>query len=168
MKTAFFAQHEDLRLAEVLHLLNPPAGYALWHGGPSIHECLEGVDATQAIWKPNPNRFSIWHFVLHISYWKYRVRQGVTGSENEAFSRQPDNFPEPNNTDNEASWQKDVSLMIQEDTLLIQAVKAMNPRDLDRAFPSGNRLMDQLTGIAMHDAYHVAQIQLVKKLYEER
>jgi hypothetical protein len=168
MSTAFFAQHNDPRLAEVLHLLNPPQGYRLWHGGPGISECIQDVHHDEAIWVPNPQRYSIWNFVLHIAYWKHVVRQGLIGASGIPFPRNPENFPVPETPTSEDSWQADIALMVRENDLLVRAVQQMDPADLDREFPSGNRLIDQLFGIAMHDAYHVAQIQLMKRLYAER
>jgi len=38
---------------------------------------------------------------------------------------------------------------------------------LDDTLPSGNRTADHLFGIVLHDAYHVAQIQLIKRLYTD-
>ena len=168
MTTAFYPQHDDIRIAEVLHLLNPPERYALWHGGPSVTDCLEGVDAEQARWSASPNTRSIWHFVLHISFWKNYVRQQVTSRNDILFTRSPDNFPSPADPPSSESWELDVALLRFENQALIEAVRELDPNELHRPFPSGNRLLDQITGIALHDAYHVAQIQLLKRLYEDR
>ena len=167
MTTAFLPKHEDIRIAEALHLLDPPAGYDLWHGGPPIIQCLKDVGSEQATWSVTPKSRSVWHFVLHLSYWKFRVRQQVTGISSNTFPRHPENFPDVPSVITETAWKADVALLKKENTLLIEAVKQLHPDDVDRPFPSGNRLYDQIMGIALHDAYHVAQIQLLKRLYEE-
>ena len=65
----------DPRLAEVLHLLDPPAGARLWYGGATPIGSLRGVGHVQAAWKPGVDRHSIWELALHIAYWKYAVRR---------------------------------------------------------------------------------------------
>lgn len=168
MTTAFYPQHEDIRIAEVLHLLNPPSEYELWHGGPHITTCLEGVGAAQALWVATPNTRSIWHFVLHIAYWKYCVRQRITGNPETHFPRAPENFPDPPKRPDVSQWESDKALLSSENDLLIQAICQLDSEALDRSFPGGSRLLDQIMGIAMHDAYHIAQIQLLKRQFEDR
>ena len=49
-------------------------------GGATPLGCLRGVQPEQAVWKPAPDRHSIWELVLHIAYWKYAVRRNLEGS----------------------------------------------------------------------------------------
>jgi uncharacterized damage-inducible protein DinB len=167
MNTAFFKQHDDPRLAEVLHLLNPPPNYALWHGGPTILQCVKDIEHEQAIWAP-PGRHSIWHFALHITYWKYVVRQRITGTTLSSFSRQPENFPNPPDIPSQLLWKADIDLMATENRLLIETIQQLDPKSLDDEVSGGHRLLDLIMGIVTHDAYHVAQIQLMKRLYQDR
>ena len=52
----------------------------------------------------------------------------------------------------------------------LTAVAAVRPERLGRRPPSSRRWTygDLVIGIALHDAYHTGQIQLMKRLYRER
>ena len=81
----------DPRLTEILNLLDPEPGTRLWHGGASTLGCLRGVAAEQAMWKPHPDRHSIWELTLHLAYWKYAVRRHLDDSPLGSFPRSPSN-----------------------------------------------------------------------------
>ena len=157
----------DDRLTEIVRLLDPPSGFSLWHGGPSIFKCLEGIEVDQALWRPSPKRCSIWGYVLHIAYWKHIVSCRLTGTKND-FPRMPENFPNLPEHPTAENWIADKVLLKQEDTALLHHIRSLPAERLDHNLPTGVRIYDMLTGIAMHDAYHVAQIQLTKRLWEER
>jgi len=171
-RTSFIRENDmeeaDVRTFEILRLLDPPEGFKLWHGGPTVNGCLRGVDARQAAWRPGNNRSSIWMLALHIAYWKYAVRRRILGLPQGSFPRKPSNFPAVPEFRTEDSWKKDRQLLKSEDRKLVEAVRQLTPDDLETTLPSGNRTADQLFGIALHDAYHVAQIQLIKRLYSDR
>ena len=158
----------DQRIAEVLRLLNPSSIVPLWHGGPTIPESLKNVSVEQAIWKPTSHRHSIWALVLHMAYWKFEVRNRLDGVSGKPFSRQPNNFPALPESPSEENWASDKALLNTESDRLVRAIEQFDPTRLDEFLPSGNRMVDQLFGIAIHDVHHISQIELTKKLYEER
>jgi uncharacterized damage-inducible protein DinB len=159
----------DPRLKEILTMLAPPAGKKLWFGGASPVGCLRGVTAKQAAWKPAPDRHSIWEYALHIAYWNYAVRRNLEGSRMGAFPRSPSNWPEPPADANERAWKSDRALVKSEHEQLVAAVRAFDPRKLDKKTPGSgaNRYADLLFGVAMHDVYHVGQIQQLKRLVRD-
>ncbi len=157
----------DLRKNEILRLLDPPAGFRLWHGGPTILGCLRGVDARQAAWRPGNDRNSIWMLTLHMAYWKYAVRRRLLDLPQGIFPRKPSNFPAVPDFRSDDAWKKDRALLKSEDRKLVEAIKDLDSERLDDTLPSGNRTADHLCGIVLHDAYHVAQIQLIKRLYTD-
>jgi hypothetical protein len=61
-------------------------------------------------------------------------------------------------------------LLKHEHALQVEAVAALPPGRLGRRPPSSRRWTygDLVIGIALHDAYHTGQVQLVKRLYRER
>lgn len=64
----------------------------------------------------------------------------------------------------------DVTLLRAEHEGLVKAAGSVRPELLPRR-PSGARRWtygELLTGIAAHDAYHTGQIQLMKRLWQER
>lgn len=160
----------DLPQALLLEGIQPGPGRQGWHGGPTPLGALRGMTAAEAGWKPGRRRKSIWVLTLHIAYWKYAVRRLLEGSERGAFPRSPSNWPQPPPSLDDRSWAADVGLLRAEHSRLMQAAAAVDPRLLSRRPPTSRRWSygELMLGIAMHDAYHTGQIQLVKRLWQER
>lgn len=156
----------DLRLAEVLHLLDPPSGRSLWFGGATPVGCLRGVDAGQAAWKPYPDRHSIWELTLHLAYWKYAVRRYLDGSPRGSFPRKPANWPTPTDL-GDAAWKADRALLKSEHQRLVAEIRSFDAARFDEPTPAKDAWTfgELLFGIVTHDVYHVGQVQLMKRLY---
>ncbi len=149
-------------------MLDPEAGYRLWFGGAGPLGCLRGVSAEQASWKPGPERHSIWEIALHIAYWKYAVRRILEDGSKGGFPRSPSNWPRASEPADDRAWKEDRALLRSEHRRLIETARALSPERLDEKSPGGTyRFVDLLYGIVMHDAHHVGQIQLMKRLYRE-
>jgi len=150
--------------------LQPASGRKNWHGGPSPVGALRGVDAEQAAWRPTPRRKSVWELALHIAYWKYAVRRHLVADEQPRFPRGPANFPRLPDPADELAWAGDVALLRREHDRLVEAVRAFPARRLGAVPPGGKRWTygEIVLGIAAHDAYHTGQIQLLKRLWQER
>jgi uncharacterized damage-inducible protein DinB len=69
-----------------------------------------------------------------------------------------------------AAWAADVALLKAEHQQLLDALRRVRHWPLDRTPPEGRRWTygELLLGIAAHDAYHTGQIQLLKRLWQER
>jgi uncharacterized damage-inducible protein DinB len=149
--------------------LQPPPGRKNWHGGPTPLGALRGVSAAQASWRPTPRRKTIWELALHIAYWKYAVRRHLDRGA-ASFQRRPANFPEQPVAADQAAWSRDVALLRAEHERLLQAVERLSGRELERVPPTAHRWTygELVLGIAAHDAYHTGQIQLLKRLWQER
>lgn len=150
--------------------IQPPPGRRSWHGGPSPVTALRGMTAAQAAWRPTPRRKSVWELTLHIAYWKYTVRRHLAPADPGRFPRRPANFPAQPDPADEAAWAADVALLRSEHARLVAAVRGLPPRRLDQVPPQGKRWSygELVLGIAAHDAYHTGQVQLLKRLWEER
>jgi hypothetical protein len=150
--------------------LQPPPGKKNWHGGPSPVGALRGVTAAQAAWRVTPRRKSIWELALHIAYWKYTVRRHLETGERPRFPRGPANFPDQPDPADDAAWARDVALLRAEHERLVAAVRPIAGARLDDIPPEGRRWTygELVLGIAAHDAYHTGQIQLLKRLWQER
>lgn len=150
--------------------LDPSRAPRAWHGGATPMGALRGVPAAMAAWRPAPGRPSIWSLTLHIAYWKYAVRRRLLPAGQERFRRHPANFPDVPADASEAAWRSDVRLLSDEHVLLLRAVAAFPPAALGRK--AGTRKLhtyaDLIAGIALHDAYHAGQIQLIKRLWKAR
>jgi hypothetical protein len=158
----------DPRMAMLLQAIQPRPGTRGWHGGPTVLGSLRGVDARQAAWKPAPRRHSIWELALHAAYWKYAVRKRLEPAR-ERFARSPSNWPAPSGT-SERAWADDRALLRLEHDRLLEALAHFPAERLDSR-PAGGRLWtyeELILGIALHDTYHTGQIQLVKRLWQDR
>ena len=63
-----------------------------------------------------------------------------------------------------------MALLRVEHQRLVEAASAVRPALLSRHPPGSRRWTygELLVGIAMHDAYHTGQIQLLKRLWQDR
>jgi len=154
----------------LLESIQPARHTRSWHGGPTPAGSLRGVDAAQARWTPAPRRKNIWQLTLHITYWKYAVRRHFEPAPVSRFPRRPSNWPEMPSPPTEAAWARDVALLKEEHRLLLAAIRRLPERKLSHVPPDGRRWSygELILGIASHDAYHTGQIQLLKRLWQER
>lgn len=152
---------------EILLLLNP-GGKPLWHGGPTTTAVLDDVPLEMAMWDPGNGRTSIWGLALHMAYWKFAVRRRIQGLPDTGFERAPDNFPDLPIPPSEAAWDDDRALLVREEAALRELVASLDEERLQEPLSKDYRVADQLFGIAMHDAHHIAQILLIKRLWEDR
>ena len=150
--------------------LQPAPGLRNWHGGPSPVTALRGVSAAEAAWRPAPRRKSIWALALHIAYWKYTIRRHLEPGPIPRFPRSPSNWPAPPASAGAAAWSRDIALLKEEHERLVAAAARVPATALDRIPPAGRRWTygQLLLGIAAHDGYHTGQIQLLKRLWEDR
>ncbi|MCA8975463.1 MAG: DinB family protein [Planctomycetes bacterium] len=133
-----------------------------WHG-TSLRGTLRGLTTELALWRPGPDRNSIWQLVLHAAYWKYTVRRKLSGAARGSFPRAGADFPLLPSPPDDAGWKADLQLLDDEHAALRTAVEAITPgRLLDRR--GAWRLVDFVSGAAAHDLYHAGQINLLKKL----
>jgi hypothetical protein len=114
------------------------------------------VSAAEAAKRPAPGRHSIWELALHAAYWKYVVWRKLTGAKPGSFPRAGSNWLAIPTPSTEAAWKRDVALLASMHADLRASVE--NLKDLT---PRRRRL---IAGVALHDAYHTGQIQLVKRL----
>ncbi len=137
----------------LLRILDDAYERKAWHG-PNLRGSLRGVTAEEALWRPGPDRHSIWELAVHCAYWKYAVRRRLTGEKRGAFARKGSNWFPPGE-----SWQEDLRLLRDEHGALRRAVSAASAQQLAKS----ERL---IYGVAAHDTYHTGQIQLLKRLHQ--
>jgi DinB family protein len=127
---------------------------------------LRGVEAALAKWRPAPGRHTIWELALHAAYWNYAVRRRMLGQKIPRFPRSPANWPASPEPADAAAWAADRALVANEHRLLVTAMESFPADRLDRRVGKGKRWTygEMMLGIAVHDAYHAGQIQLLKRL----
>jgi hypothetical protein len=154
----------------LLKLLNEGFDTKAWHG-PNLRGSLRRVHAVTAAWRPRPGRRSIWELAVHAAYWKYTVRRRLLGEDRGSFPLKGSNWfvrPDPavHADDWEEAWIADLKLLDQTHVTLRDAVSDLSPDELTN-IPLGCKLTnaESIYSIAMHDAYHAGQVQLIKRLY---
>jgi uncharacterized damage-inducible protein DinB len=129
-----------------------------WHG-TTLRGALRGLSAEEVYWRPAEGRHNIWELAAHAAYWKYAVRQRLTGGKRGSFAMKGSNWlPAPPRADEEA-WHEVVALLDSEHRRLREAVAS-----LDAAALGDAKKVRMIYGVAAHDLYHTGQIQLIKRL----
>jgi uncharacterized damage-inducible protein DinB len=159
----------DRTLKLVLSTFQPRRGQA-WHGGPTPVGAVRGVSARLARWRPAPGRHSIWELTLHNAYWNHAIRRRLLGAAIPRFPRSPANWPAVPATADEGAWKRDRELLDDEHQLLAETIADFPAELLGRSAGGGKRWTwgDLVIGIAMHDAYHTGQIQMLKRIGKRR
>jgi hypothetical protein len=159
----------DSAIRLIADTIQPSRGMA-WHGGPTPAGALRNVAVDVARWRPGPDRHTLWELALHIAYWNYAVRRRLLGHKGPRFPRSPANWPAMPRVRDEAAWVADRALVSDQQRQLVETIRAFPGAKLGRSVGSGKRWSwgDLLIGIAMHDAYHAGQIQLMKRLWRSR
>jgi len=158
----------DRRLEEALRHLHPAPGVKLWHGGATVLGALRGVQAETAAWKPAADRHSIWALTLHIAYWKYAVWRRITDEAKGGFPRKPSNWPAVPTEPTPIAWNEDRALVRDTHMQLVEAVKHFDPSRLDKLAGAETKTTyaDLISGIVLHDTYHIGQVQMLKRLWK--
>lgn len=158
---------------QILALVEEGFRKKAWHG-PNLRSALRGVSAREAAWRPGKNRHSIWELTVHAAYWKYAVTKRLTGSKTPEFPEKGKNFfardmKNGRVRDAEKNWERDLALLAKTHADLRKAIAALEEADFERPCRGSRQMvMQNAAGIAMHDVYHAGQIQLLRRLYEDR
>ena len=158
----------DRETKSLLRMLDEAYGKKAWHG-PNLRGSLRGLTLREAAWRPGLWRHNIWELVIHAAYWKYAALRRLLGTKRGSFPiKGSDWFPRPV-VATEKAWRADLRLLNAQHHALRRAVETLSKRVLHRRRPGrASTPFELVLGIAFHDVYHAAQIQLLKKLYKSR
>ncbi len=137
----------------------------LQHGdcwiGNNFKEVLHGVDFKKAIENISGNTNSIWQLVAHITYWRTTVVNRLTGTDN------PPPFLDfllPNDP-SEENWRQALHDFEAAYHLLRNAIHSFHEENLQKPSPRKDQTFYELImGCLQHDAYHLGQMMLLKKV----
>ena len=140
-----------------------------WHG-PSVREGLEGVTAAAAASHPVPGAHSIWELVLHLTAWRGEVVRRLDGAEP---GLPPEGDWPPVGDASEAAWAEARRRLEDSHRWLAEAVARFAEEKLDHQV--GRKPPDpalgnvasyyvMLHGVAQHDAYHMGQVGILRKV----
>jgi hypothetical protein len=143
-----------------------------WHG-PSLRGALEGVDARQAMARPESSAHSIGEIVLHLRSWTREVtrRLRVGTAQDPADGDWPQAI-----VAHDRDWTATLASLDAANAELQEVVAGLNEGELDqligdvrdRALGSGVSRYVTVHGLAQHHAYHAGQISLLKKALAAR
>jgi uncharacterized damage-inducible protein DinB len=158
----------DPPVATLLHVLDEAYDKNAWHG-QNLKGALRGVTARQAAWRPAAGRHNIRELVVHAAYWKSRVRHRLTGQKHEPFALAGSNWFTREGA-SEKAWKAERELLDREHRQLRRAAAGFPPARLTRRLPGtqGRTALREIAGIALHDTYHTAQIQLLRVLQRRK
>jgi hypothetical protein len=142
-------------------ILEEGYGPGAWHGA-DLRAALADVPAEVALWRPSPARHNIAEIALHHAYYVRDVRGKLTGTDPGPFVAAGQDWFEVSERST-VSWPAILETVEREQQLLAQAVEAGAAAKLD----AGER-MELVLGITCHAVYHAGQVQILKKLAEER
>jgi hypothetical protein len=132
-------------------------------GQPSVSEAIAGLTASQAAWKPSPERHSIWQIVRHLTRWKEACYEDWQGRTPDYAAIDKGDWASVSGDD--TAWQADVEALHEISRKYKTYVEHLGPEELERTVAGlGEPLADSVLAMATHDTYHAGQIRYVRVL----
>ena len=121
-------------------------------------------DKSKLNYKHHPKLRSPWEIVNHIISWRETVLKRING---ENIESPDDNYFSFIRDRSENSWQKTKERFRESQIKWLKTIKKFKSRDLDAKHDFSTFSNYELVlGILQHDAYHLGQIRLMKKLVQ--
>jgi DinB family protein len=149
----------DLDTRVLARILEEGYGPGAWHGA-DFKAALGDVSPKLAFWRPSSGRHTIAEIALHHAYYVRDVRARLSGQEPGPFVLDgQDWFAVSGASDIE--WPAILETVAREQRALVDTVGSASALDVAER-------LDLVLGITCHAVYHAGQVQLLKKLAEER
>ena len=138
----------------------------LQHGdcwlGTNYKEAMHGVDHVMATKHISGHTNNIWQLIAHVTYWRSRVVNRLTGSDNPPPFQ---DFLLPVEL-NEVNWRQTLHDFESAYHLLRNAIHYFKEDHLEKPSPKEGQTFYQLImGSLLHDSYHLGQIVLLKRAF---
>jgi uncharacterized damage-inducible protein DinB len=138
----------------------------LYDGHPwtdlSIAEVVRGLTAQQASAKPADHLHSIWAQLNHIILWRTKISSLISQGPVEPQEATKDFGPIVDTS--EAAWCAAKGKWEESHIALLKAVAEVTEDKLDAIEPGFNVTYNELIQGIIHDAYHLGQAMIAKKL----
>ena len=141
----------------------------LYHGDPWLDlntvTVLADLTAAQAAERVIPNANTIWEIVNHLISWRENVLRRVQG---EVIQTPASNYIEPIGDISERAWSDTLKRLAETQKAWVTFLTAFDEAQFENKYPV-NQLSyyEHIHGIIQHDAYHLGQIVLLKKLVKK-
>jgi hypothetical protein len=141
-----------------------------WHGS-SARALLTGLTAEWAAQRPIPAAHTIWELLLHLTGWRREVARRLDGGT-PTLPAGGDWPTMPVGSDD--AWNRSLAEFDAASEELLAAVARFDPRRIDELVGEGRNApvgtgvswYVMLHGVAQHDAYHMGQVSLLRKLID--
>jgi uncharacterized damage-inducible protein DinB len=130
---------------------------------PSLAMAVDGLTASQAAWRPGPQRHSIWQIVQHVTRWKRAALDDLSGRRPDYDAVERADWRDTSGDD--AAWQADVAALREVSAEIKAWVAARSDEDLARTREGESAsLAVRIQRMATHDIYHAGQIRYLRAL----
>jgi len=126
----------------------------------NIVDTLKHLSSTQAAEKTG-NLNSIWQIVNHMIEWREVLWKKLNGDT--VFVTES-NFIEEIDDSSEKEWKQTLKRFEQSQKNIMNFLSKEKNFDYEKVFSNGHTSYEHLQAILQHDAYHLGQIVLLKKL----
>lgn len=126
----------------------------------TIKDILKDISATDAD-KKISDLNSIWQIVNHMIEWREVLWKKLNG---EKVIVTENNFIEEIEDPSEEEWKLTLRRFDRSQKNIINFLSGLKDFDNDKVFPNGHTANEHLQAIIQHDAYHLGQIVVLKKL----
>jgi len=138
----------------------------LYAGNPwievTITDTLKNVTAETAFKKPAPGFNSIWEIINHLIGWRTTILKRLQG---ETIPSPPNNYFEPIKDKTAEAWGETLTRLNQTQSDWDKLLSNLSEEKYDEFYPNyGYSVCEFVNGMLQHDAYHLGQIVLIKKL----
>jgi uncharacterized damage-inducible protein DinB len=126
-----------------------------------MRDLFRSFTAREAAAHPVPGAHSAWEIANHLAFWYDVVRRRLSGKV--VDYEEDEDWPAPGKATN-ANWQEALDALDRSHRNLVNVVRRLDPRALDRLAP-GNpfTIYTMLHGATQHAFYHCGQVSLLRK-----
>jgi uncharacterized damage-inducible protein DinB len=123
---------------------------------------IKNINSEQAFSRPAENLNSIWEIVNHLVNWRETVLKRMNG---EIIEEPKNNFFEPVKDNSEDAWRNILIRFDESQKMWLKFLSGFVNESLEKYYSQSKYTFYELIfGILQHDAYHLGQIVLIKKM----
>jgi hypothetical protein len=151
------ADEHKILIAELVKLLNGGSAHA------GLDEALTGLPAEMRGAKPDKLPYSIWQLVEHIRIAQWDMLEFSKHEKHQSPKWPDDYWVKETAPADEAAWKKSIK-QINDDCE--EFISLLNSKDIYKKIPHGDgqNILREALQIADHNAYHVAEIIVIRRL----
>jgi uncharacterized damage-inducible protein DinB len=135
---------------------------------PSLAMAIDGLTAAHAVWKPTPQRHSIWQIVQHVTRWKRASFDAWRGKKPDYAAVDRGDWQEISGSD--AAWRQDAQALREISQEIMTWARELTEAEVSRpvggedAADATKALAVRVQRMATHDIYHAGQIRYLRAL----